>query len=253
MRCYKLNGISATTSIQKLFFKRLTCRSQRSFHCLCNVNSNQEFFQSVDREGSEIVVKETVQVEELVDRMVDELITLDLTDQQTISLSKFLVWILNPYIDPQMSNNDNYQIKSDWFKLLLRPIEMLNGRMAILGLSSAALIEIYEGRTIISQFQSYSLGPLLALALIVVITILRQWIWTPPEGVGIFTRDAELWSGRAAMFWFVIMVFYEIWAQTYGNGEIPGQFFYLLGQFLASEGLADCEAQPVLWGCGVLE
>eukprot|EP01025_Chloroclados_australasicus_P028877 TRINITY_DN2864_c0_g1_i1.p1 TRINITY_DN2864_c0_g1~~TRINITY_DN2864_c0_g1_i1.p1 ORF type:complete len:264 (-),score=24.36 TRINITY_DN2864_c0_g1_i1:263-1054(-) len=228
-------------------------RLNSNHKCRTSSNSN-EVFQSVDREGSELVVKESEYVQQVVDRMINEIITIEMDEQQSVQLSRFLVWMLNPYIqNPFVLDAESGSSKMEWLKLLLQPIEMLNGRMAILGLSSVALIEIIEGRSISEQFQVYWLGPWLAFVLIVAITILRQWFWTNPMGFGIFTRNAELWSGRAAMFWFAVMAAYEAWATNFGGGQIPVQYFYLLGQFLASEGQADCEMQAVLWGCGVAE
>eukprot|EP00894_Picocystis_sp_ML_P003941 jgi/Pico_ML_1/54458/g4803.t1 len=89
--------------------------------------------------------------------------------------------------------------------------ELINGRLAMLGMSTAILLEPKTGETALALARDYPLtiGVLFALFTFATFVPLRKKETPESKSTGIFTAKAELINGRAAMIGFACLLAVE--------------------------------------------
>lgn len=89
--------------------------------------------------------------------------------------------------------------------------ELINGRLAMLGMSTAILLEPKTGETALALARDYPLtiGVLFALFTFATFVPLRKKETPESKSTGIFTAQAELINGRAAMLGFASLLAVE--------------------------------------------
>ena len=80
--------------------------------------------------------------------------------------------------------------------LLWRPAELLNGRLAMIGFTAAVANEAITGASLWQQLYYAPYAYLSAYLLVVVAAQLNKAFGSPSQGVGPFTRTAEIINGR---------------------------------------------------------
>eukprot|EP01023_Acetabularia_acetabulum_P028079 TRINITY_DN26544_c0_g1_i3.p1 TRINITY_DN26544_c0_g1~~TRINITY_DN26544_c0_g1_i3.p1 ORF type:complete len:172 (-),score=16.64 TRINITY_DN26544_c0_g1_i3:136-651(-) len=88
--------------------------------------------------------------------------------------------------------------------------EVINGRLAMLGIVSAAIHEFQTGQTIIQQVQNASVLEWLWYVLWIYASLIPMIKGARMEAFGKFTPRAEITNGRAAMLGFGVLLFLEI-------------------------------------------
>lgn len=88
--------------------------------------------------------------------------------------------------------------------------EIINGRLAMIGFTTAIAGELATGRPLLQQFQQAS-GPVVAIAILFAVASLVPMFRGADlkEENGPFTKKAELWNGRAAMIGFSALIITE--------------------------------------------
>lgn len=89
--------------------------------------------------------------------------------------------------------------------------ELINGRLAMLGMSTAILLEPKTGETALALARDYpfTIGVLFALFTFATFVPLRKKETPESKSTGIFTAQAELINGRAAMLGFASLLAVE--------------------------------------------
>ncbi|GLC51415.1 hypothetical protein PLESTB_000499800 [Pleodorina starrii] len=120
---------------------------------------------------------------------------------------------------------------------LWRPAELLNGRMALLGLTAGLYQEATAGTTLVQQATRHPLSIPSAFALVVLLTAVHRQVQPRMKTRGLLmSARAHRWLGRAAMVGFVWAVAAEAadpahrpalqqlreWAMGIGGGAVMG-------------------------------
>lgn len=77
--------------------------------------------------------------------------------------------------------------------------ELINGRLAMLGIFAAIFAELSSGESVLRQFADEPTGIILAAVTFSVASLIPLFNSTKREAFGIFTPEAEQINGRAAM------------------------------------------------------
>lgn len=88
--------------------------------------------------------------------------------------------------------------------------ELINGRLAMVGLLAAAVREANTGETVVHQLNHVSLGTCLLLAIWVYASLVPMLKGVKQEAFGPFSPRAELTNGRAAMLGFAVLCVLEL-------------------------------------------
>ncbi|GIL52749.1 hypothetical protein Vafri_8543 [Volvox africanus] len=87
--------------------------------------------------------------------------------------------------------------------------ELINGRLAMVGLIAGAWEEAHSGLTLAQQAEQLPLSELLLLALWVYASLVPILKGAKMEAFGWFTPRAEITNGRAAMLGIAVLLFLE--------------------------------------------
>jgi hypothetical protein len=99
---------------------------------------------------------------------------------------------------------------SDLQAALWRPVELLNGRLALLGVTAGLLHEATSGSTLAEQVLRHPLSVPSAFALVVLLTAVHRQVQPRMKTRGLLMSPrAHRWLGRVAMVAFVAMVVRE--------------------------------------------
>ncbi|KAK9817547.1 hypothetical protein WJX74_003711 [Apatococcus lobatus] len=104
---------------------------------------------------------------------------------------------------------DSYQV------LLWRPAEILNGRMAMLGFTIGVGNQLFTHQSIWQQLYFNPYAYFFAYLLVTLGSVLNRAYGSPQQGIGPFTKTAELINGRAAMVGYSIIAYIEYRQELY--------------------------------------